>query len=89
NFCIYPFVAYSPVRPVFYPDAKEVAELLETPLRLLFDPTNYKEETWHLQNFGPRRIPFFDVLGHKVWGATAMILSEFVTVVKRNEGRAW
>ena len=81
NFCIYPFVAFSPARPTFQPDPREVAELIEVPLDLLVDPTIRKEETWHFENYGKRQVPFFDVYGHKVWGATAMILSEFLMLL--------
>ncbi len=81
NFCIYPFVALSATRPAFQPDPKEVAEIIELPLSLLLNPTLCKEEVWHFPNYGERRIPFFDVFGHQVWGATAMILSEFLTLL--------
>jgi 8-oxo-dGTP pyrophosphatase MutT (NUDIX family) len=83
NFYIYPFVGFTPTRPAFRPDPKEVAELIETPLNLLRDPAIRKEEIWHFQNYGERRIPFFDIFGHSVWGATAMILSEFLTLLDR------
>jgi 8-oxo-dGTP pyrophosphatase MutT (NUDIX family) len=81
NFCIYPFVGFSRARPAFQLNPREVAELIEVPLHLLLEPDVYKEETWHLQNFGERQVPFFDVFGHKVWGATAMILSEFLALL--------
>jgi len=81
NFCIYPFVAFSPTRPTFQPDPREVAELIEVPLDLLIDPAIRKKETWHFENYGERQVPFFDVYGHKVWGATAMILSEFLMLL--------
>jgi 8-oxo-dGTP pyrophosphatase MutT (NUDIX family) len=81
NFCIYPFIAFCATRPDFQPNVLEVAELIEAPLSLLLDPATYKEELWHFENYGERRIPFFDVFGHKVWGATAMILSEFLTLL--------
>lgn len=81
NFCIYPFIAYSPTYPAFQISAKEVAELVETPFRLLLNPAIRKEELWHFQQYGPRRVPFFDVFGHRVWGATAMILSELLTLL--------
>lgn len=82
NFYIYPFVAYSAAQPTFQPDAKEVAELIEAPLALFFNPTSYKEEIWHFPTYGERRVPFFDIFGHLVWGATAMILSEFLTLLQ-------
>jgi 8-oxo-dGTP pyrophosphatase MutT (NUDIX family) len=81
NFRIYPFVAFSATRPTFQIDPKEVAALIEVPLSLLLNPTNCKEEIWHFEDDGQRRVPFFDVLGYQVWGATAMILSEFLTLL--------
>ncbi len=88
NFYIYPFIAYSPSRPTFQLDPKEVAELIETPLSLLLNPATYKEEFWHFANYGERRVPFFDVFGHHVWGATAMILSEFLTLLPNDRTTA-
>ena len=81
NFCIHPFVAFSATRPTFRLDPKEVAELIEAPLSLLLNPTNRKEEIWRFQDSEQRRIPFFSVFGYQVWGATAMILSEFLTLL--------
>ena len=81
NFCIYPFVACCATRPNFRIEPNEVAELLETPLIHILNPAARQEEIWHFQNQGERRVPFFDVFGHKVWGATAMMLSEFITLL--------
>jgi hypothetical protein len=58
-----------------------VAELIEVPLSLLLDPAIRQEEIWRFEKYGARRVPFFDVFGHKVWGATAMMLSEFLTLL--------
>ncbi len=83
NYCIHPFVAHREVRPTFRPDPNEVAEVLEVPLALLLDPSIRRVEYWpdpHLES--PRRIPFFHVHGQVVWGATAMILSELVTLLE-------
>ncbi len=81
NFCIYPFVAFSPNRPRFQPEPREVAEVIETPLSLLLNPASRQEESWHFHQQGQRRVPFFYVSGHKIWGATAMILSEFLILL--------
>ncbi len=84
NFCIYPFVAFSSTRPTFRLDSVEVAELIETPLSLLLDSATRKEEIWRLPDNVQRRVPFFDVFGHRVWGATAMMLSEFLALLRGN-----
>ena len=82
NNIVHPFVAYSPQRPAFHPDPKEVAELLDVPLHLLLDPATRREEVWTWRG-APLHVPFYAVGEHKVWGATAIILAEFVVLVKR------
>jgi 8-oxo-dGTP pyrophosphatase MutT (NUDIX family) len=84
---ITPTVGYAPVRPSFTLDQVEACELIEAPLAIFMDDTNVVKETWH---FGlvPVRVPFFTVGGHKVWGATAMVLAELAAVVKALGGAA-
>jgi hypothetical protein len=64
-------------RPTFYPSDAEVAEILEVPLRHLLRPETRVEELWNWRG-SDVAVPFFNVQGHKVWGATAMMLSELV-----------
>jgi len=82
NFCIHPFVGSVTHRPNFKADPIEVAELIESPLNLLRDPTIHQKEVWTFPNGIQNRVPYFDILGHKVWGATAMILSEFLMIIQ-------
>jgi 8-oxo-dGTP pyrophosphatase MutT (NUDIX family) len=83
NYCIHPFVAYRPIAPTFRRDPVEVADVLEVSLALLLNPSTRKVEHWSDPRFeSPRRVPFFDIHGQVVWGATAMILSEFVTLLE-------
>lgn len=87
NYCIHPFVAYRPSAPAFRPDPVEVAEVLEVPLALLLDPSIRRSEYWSDPRFeSPRRVPFFDIHGQVVWGATAMILSELVALLEEERG---
>jgi 8-oxo-dGTP pyrophosphatase MutT (NUDIX family) len=79
GFLISPFVAYTPMRPTFNPDPIEVAELIETPLELLLDAATVKQEEWNIRGT-PVAVPFFQIYGHKVWGATAMVLSELIVL---------
>jgi len=76
DFEIYSFVAHCPSRPEFQPAAAEVAELLEVPLEHLLDPIVHQEGDWVIR--GHRvQVPFYRLGEQKVWGATAMVLSEF------------
>jgi 8-oxo-dGTP pyrophosphatase MutT (NUDIX family) len=76
------YVAYTPVRPVVTPEPGEVVEIIEMPLDVLIDEKTIEEETWELRD-RRARVPFFNVNGHKVWGATAMILGEFVEMLRQ------
>lgn len=80
NYCIYPFVAFVPMRPEFHPAPKEVAAVIEIPLDFLLKPENRITELWTLSNRDVK-VPFFSFHEHKIWGATAMILAEFLEVV--------
>lgn len=80
DYRIFPHVAYIAQRPDLRPHPDEVAELLEAPVRHFLDERNIIEEEWLLHG-EPRQVPFFDVYGHKVWGATAMVLAEFTAIL--------
>ncbi len=79
---VHPFVAYTPQRPAFHTDPREVAKLLDVPLRLLLDPATRHEEDW---GWGETtlHVPFYAVGEHKVWGATAIVLAEFLALLTR------
>jgi 8-oxo-dGTP pyrophosphatase MutT (NUDIX family) len=76
NFLVTPTVGYADQRPNFQCDPREVAELIEVPLSTLFDREVVKREPWTLRG-ATVEVPFYQIGPHKVWGATAMILSEF------------
>ncbi len=79
---VHPFVAWHAGQPRFRPAPEEVAELLEVPVPFLLDPANRHEEAWNLRGHEVQ-VPFFLVNGHKVWGATAMMLSEFLVRLRQ------
>lgn len=81
NYWIHPVVGYAPARPTFRPNPHEVAEVLEVPLAMLLDPGTAREEEWFLRGTTVH-VPFFEIGGHKVWGATAMVLAEFVDLIR-------
>lgn len=83
GFCVFPVVAWTPVTPAFTPSEEEVAEVLQVPVRHLLLPATRCEEMWDLR--GARvRVPYYAVGQHKVWGATAMVLCELLSLL--NEG---
>jgi 8-oxo-dGTP pyrophosphatase MutT (NUDIX family) len=80
NNLVHPYVAYAPERPNFCPDANEVAQLLEVPLPHFFDPQVRRVERWE-RNGAPLDVPFFAFGEVKIWGATAIMLAEFLAAI--------
>jgi 8-oxo-dGTP pyrophosphatase MutT (NUDIX family) len=80
NYCIYPVVAAAERRPDFRPSPHEVAEVIEVPLDHLLDLRNIKREKWPLRGIEVT-VPFYFFGGHKIWGATAMVLAELLDLV--------
>ncbi len=82
NFIVHPFVGYVTGKPVFSPQFGEVDHILTPPLRLFFDEQNQKITDLSVANgMVIRDVPYFDVDGRMVWGATAMIMSEFKEMI--------
>jgi len=77
NFVVHPFVGIVDHPPVFEPHPGEVDALVEAPLSLLLDTGSLKWTRWDRRGLEVD-VPYFDVGGHIVWGATAMILGEFI-----------
>ena len=76
NFQITPVVAFSTSAPVIHMNPSEVSSVITLTLRELLDPATVAVERWTLRG-AELDVPFYAVAGHKVWGATALILSEF------------
>lgn len=76
-----PFVGFTADRPNLTAAADEVVEIIETPLEMIVDENNIIEEEWSIRGYAGL-VPFFSIHGHKVWGATAMILGEFAEMLK-------
>jgi len=82
NFRIVPVVAFSMEPPTLSPNDAEVSAVLTVTLRELLDPDRVVVEQWTLRGMEVQ-VPFFSIAGYKVWGATALILSEFVVRLRR------
>ncbi len=76
NYIVSPFVGMMDFRPDFVPDPKEVDEVLEIGLHDLLSPSSHQEVS--IQIGRPYKVPCFLVKGKTIWGATAMMLKEFL-----------
>lgn len=77
RFLVTPFVGYLLKRPDFVPDPFEVDQLIEVPLKHLFDDGIESQQEIELPNRGMSiLVPCFALDNFVVWGATAMMISE-------------
>lgn len=82
NFMVHPFVGWVDQRPDFTPQQTEVAEIIEVPLPHLQDRTTKgKTEITVHPELVLKEVPYYDLSGHILWGATAMITSELLEVL--------
>jgi 8-oxo-dGTP pyrophosphatase MutT (NUDIX family) len=79
HYNVHPFVGYAEQLPALHPNESEVAEVLHLPLDALLDPQTRHTETRLIGGF-PVHVPYYllkqDGQAHKIWGATAIMLSE-------------
>lgn len=80
NFKVSPTVGILDHTPQFIPDPYEVEAVLEVPISQFY---NLEKRGVEKMRFGKYVIqsPYFNVDGHLVWGATAMMLSELLAVM--------
>ncbi|MBN1145401.1 MAG: CoA pyrophosphatase [Bacteroidales bacterium] len=78
---VFPYVGTMPLRPDFRHDPREVQYIIETSLEHLMDPGTCKSEIMNIAGVDTR-VPYYDIQGHHVWGATAMIVCEFLEVCR-------
>lgn len=81
GFTLHPVVAVTDQAPVFTPAAHEVEKIIEVTLEHLCDASHIRRGTRTREGVAVE-YPYFDLLGHQVWGATAMVLGEFVTLLR-------
>jgi 8-oxo-dGTP pyrophosphatase MutT (NUDIX family) len=80
NFLVHPFVGAIGYRPDFFPQPAEVAEVVEIKIDDLSDVRLRGEKKILLSNGSMVQTPYYSLHGKTVWGATAMIISEFLEV---------
>ena len=80
NFQVQPFLGLCPSRPHFLPSSGEVAELIEIPLPALLAAENHGAHEIRRRGV-VFRAPHIQIGQHRIWGATAMILAEFMALM--------
>lgn len=81
NFCVHPFVGAAAHDLALRPTDREVDQILRVPLDRLLAPDTRVVEPWTLQG-QEVDVPYYDIDGHTVWGATAMMLAELLDIIR-------
>lgn len=85
NFIIRPVVAVASGELHFIPEEAEVKEILEIPLATLLDENQKEDMLIERKALNIRfTTPAYRHKEHLVWGATAMIISELIAIIKGN-----
>ena len=84
NFLVHPVVGVLDSAPTLTPDTHEVERILLPELTHFFRADVVKQTSITVSQGFTLRAPYYDVDGQMVWGATAMILSEFTLVLRES-----
>jgi 8-oxo-dGTP pyrophosphatase MutT (NUDIX family) len=80
GFRLHPVLAVIGVRPHLAPSDGEVARILDVALDDLLEPSGFATVD-RIRDERSITIPLFRVGGDEIWGATAMVLAEFLTLL--------
>jgi 8-oxo-dGTP pyrophosphatase MutT (NUDIX family) len=80
NFYVQPVVGVLPYRPDFYPDPREVEAMVEVDLDTLIDKTIIGDSQLEVRGITVDA-PYYQIQNYRVWGATAMMISELLAVI--------
>lgn len=82
NFLVHPFIGVLNGRPDFMPQIGEVESILRPNVQAFTSQDAKKRTDITIYNgVTLKDVPFFEVEGRVVWGATAMMLNEFATIL--------
>ena len=82
NFMVTPIIAFTEKRPTLIPDPIEVAKILHGDINSILPESSLLEKEITAASVYQMRAPHFLIENEIVWGATAMMLNEFRTIIK-------
>lgn len=83
NFDVLPVIGITSEKPVFVADPIEVKKIIQVDLDHLLNPSNCRMKEITLRNNHRVSVPCFVYHDIIIWGATAMILSEFIELMTK------
>lgn len=86
NFIISVFVGFLQQKPVYQPDPREVAEIIEIDLCEFFGQDVIFEKKFQVPQANQSvNAPFYKVGNIELWGASAMVMSELIDMIRPEE----
>lgn len=82
NFLVHSFAGFIDYCPTFHPDPAEVSEVFSIPVEELMDADCYQTKEVKAGET-IMTVPCYFTQNRMIWGATAMILSELLEVIRR------
>lgn len=87
NFLVFPYVGYLNVEPIFSIQESEVHAVHTVPVSHLLTPDTKKtKDIISDSGITLHNVPYYDLEGKELWGATAMILSELEIIISQTIG---
>ena len=83
NFFVQPFLGYTNKTPNFILQEDEVEDLIEVPLKYFMNDSIKSFQNLSTSYAKNIEVPVFNLNNHRVWGATAMMLSEVREMLKQ------
>jgi 8-oxo-dGTP pyrophosphatase MutT (NUDIX family) len=84
NMIVTPVVGWTEKMPDFKHQPEEVVFLIDAELKRFLDPSMLKIKPFEIRG-EMIDVRYFDYNGNVIWGATAMILNELLTIIKRRK----
>ena len=83
DFYVQPYVGYISQKPEFIIQKSEVDYVVTESVKSLLLPDTLKTKDLIIRGNKMPNVPFFDIQGETLWGATAMITSELLEIIRK------
>lgn len=82
HYNVLPIIGFTEFSPIFIQDKNEVDDILEIDISEFINTKNIKQKEIYTQRQTKAKVICYNIQNEIIWGATAMIISEFVEIVK-------
>ncbi len=82
QFLVFPFVGVLDHKPIFKIQEEEVDRVIDVKLSHLLDPAAAKVKDLEVRGVSLKDVPYYDLEGETLWGATAMITAELLDILR-------